>query len=115
MCGIFAYFFPSSFDLVMETPIIKKVHFPNLVLGYGTDTEEGSKYKGMYKWTVEYQCIEKAGVSVYVGFNIYHRDWNPPASDVAEIKQVVEDAGLGQYWNTSIKPMGGPHCNYTSS
>ena len=63
----------------METPIIKKVHFPNLVLGYGTDTEEGSKYKGMYKWTVEYQCIEKAGVSVYVGFNIYHRDWNPPA------------------------------------
>ena len=28
----------AAFDLVMETPVIKKVHFPNLVLGYGMVT-----------------------------------------------------------------------------
>ena len=68
----------AAFDLVMETPVIKKVHFPNLVLGYGEDTEH--KYHGQYAWTVEYQCIEKLGMQMYMGFNIYHREWDPPAA-----------------------------------
>ena len=38
------------YDLVMETPIIKKVHFPNLVLGYGMVTDQANKYNGMYKY-----------------------------------------------------------------
>eukprot|EP00470_Lotharella_oceanica_P000654 CAMPEP_0170170818 /NCGR_PEP_ID=MMETSP0040_2-20121228/3843_1 /TAXON_ID=641309 /ORGANISM="Lotharella oceanica, Strain CCMP622" /LENGTH=194 /DNA_ID=CAMNT_0010410479 /DNA_START=120 /DNA_END=704 /DNA_ORIENTATION=- len=100
------YFIPgknAQFDLVMECPIMNKIHFRNIVLGMGRN--DGDDSRG-YTWTVEYQCIEKLGVRVYVGFNIYHRDWNPPAADVEAIVGVIRQAGLGRYWdNGCIKPI----------
>jgi hypothetical protein len=107
----------AAYDLVMESPIINKVHFPNLVLGYGEDT--AGTYGGKYVWTVEYQCIEELNKVAYVGFNIYHREWSPPSADIAAIQAVVSNAGLGRYWNFTarggIRPMGGQHCNYTDT
>ena len=99
----------ARFDLVFQSPLIRKVHFPNIILGFAEDA------KGEYVWLVEYQCMQALGVQTYMGFNIYHRRWDPPEADVLAIQKVLEKAGLGEYWGHSIKPMGGPHCNYTSS
>ena len=72
-------------------------------------------YGESYTWTVEYQCIETANIQTYVGFNIYHREWNPPQADVDAMKAVVHAAGFSEYWTSGkIKPMGGAHCNYTN-
>eukprot|EP00040_Diaphanoeca_grandis_P042813 m.266057 g.266057 ORF g.266057 m.266057 type:complete len:216 (+) comp65193_c0_seq1:95-742(+) len=107
------YFVPGEnavYDLVMQSPIINKVHFPNWVLGYSKNRWSD----GGYVWVVEYQCMQVAGINTYTGFNIYHRQWDPPAEDIDLIKQVIIYAGLGGDWS-NIKPMGGPHCNYTQN
>lgn len=85
------------------------------MLGFGADTT--GKYGGRYVWTVEYQCIHEAGQALYIGFNVYHREWRPPSADVAAIRQVIVDSGLGKWWTGKaggIRPMGGVHCNYTT-
>mmetsp|Transcript_14034 Transcript_14034/g.33482 ORF Transcript_14034/g.33482 Transcript_14034/m.33482 type:complete len:223 (+) Transcript_14034:23-691(+) len=99
----------ARFDLVFQSPIMRRIVFPNVVLGFA----EAGGHTG-YTWLVEYQCMERLGVQTYLGFNIYHRHWDPPEADVLAIRRVIEEAGLGEHW-ASIKRMGGPHCNYTSS
>mmetsp|Transcript_24000 Transcript_24000/g.33561 ORF Transcript_24000/g.33561 Transcript_24000/m.33561 type:complete len:210 (-) Transcript_24000:137-766(-) len=101
----------AAFNLVMESPIIRKIHFPNKVLGYGDDKE--GKYEGKYVWTIEYQCIEKQGSQVYMGLNLYHREWNPPAEDIEAMKQVFINSGLQDHW-IKLKHMGSEKCNYPS-
>ena len=103
----------ANFDLVFESPVIKRVHYPNQVIGYGMDESTGK-----YLWTVEYQCMEVLGVRDYLGVNIYHRHWDPPAADLAAIQAVVDAAGLSDLWNSTkgIRPIsGGPFCNFTEN
>ena len=64
-------------------------------------------------WTVEYQCMHALGVRTYLGVNIYHREWNPPAADIAAIRAVVAAAGVD--WDKDLTPMAGAHCNYTAN
>lgn len=97
----------AAFDLVMESPVIKKVHFPNWVLGYSSDRAPG----GGYVWTVEYQCMAVAGFEDYMGFNLYHRSRTPPAADLAAMRQVMVDAGMGDYW-TKLHRISGPECKF---
>ena len=53
------------------------------------------------------------GVRTYLGVNIYHREWNPPAADIAAIWAVVAAAGVD--WDKDLTPMAGAHCNYTAN
>jgi hypothetical protein len=105
----------ANFDLVFETPLIKRIHYPNQVLGFGRDAT--GAYGGKYVWTVEYQCMEVLGVRDYLGVNIYHRHWDPPAADLAAIQAVIDAAGLSALWNsTKLKPISSsPMCNFTAN
>merc|ERR1712224_208887 len=99
------YFFTGingRWDGYFEKPIMDKIRFPQVVLGYVED--KTGKYNGGYVWTIETACIEKRGVQVYNSFNVFHREWNPPAEDVKKIRAVFEKIGLGSYWK-GIKPM----------
>ena len=56
----------ARFDLVFQRPLIRKVVFPNVVLGFAEEAP-GAHTSG-YTWLVEYQCMERLGVQTYMGF-----------------------------------------------
>ena len=51
-----------------------------MVVAYGEDTL--NKYGGKYAWTIEYQCLELFGEVYYEGFNLYHREFKVPDTDM---------------------------------
>lgn len=83
--------------------VVKGTDIPDTVVdvSVATDPATGKEY---YRWVIEFQCVEVAGETIFVGVNFYSRE--KTAAALAEMRAAATRQGLDPYMTSGGSRFG---------
>ena len=110
------YISPLSFNLTGDSGVFvghwavaKSTRIPDTVVAVDVayDNATGRPY---YRWVLEFQCVEVAGQTAFVGVNFYSRERSDAA--LREMRAAATRQGLDSYMASGIEVVNHTGCRY---
>eukprot|EP00037_Helgoeca_nana_P034057 m.420391 g.420391 ORF g.420391 m.420391 type:complete len:210 (+) comp32465_c0_seq1:21-650(+) len=90
-------------------PVLPSQLFPDTVVAVGWPDLDGNPYR----WLLEFQCVEKAGLIVFVGVNFYSRWTTSDPRGVTANEEMAAAAAKWGVYNYTKGPGGFTTVNHT--